>query len=92
MIPDSATNIHAVALFAATELARKAKAANLSVVEWGRYNWRERQMKLNIRLALVSTIKKLDRLTNAELDALVLWSEGTASTSPPSEEVGASRA
>ena len=81
-IPPSVIEIHADALFNCPELERQASAAGLSIEDWGRLNWFETKRKVDTRFAIVSTVKKLDRLSNDELDALV-------ATDASSPEVGA---
>jgi hypothetical protein len=68
-IPPS-TTIRYEAFHGYTELERQATEAGLSVEEWGRSNWKWK--KLETRFAIVSTVKKLNRCTDSELDALVV--------------------
>ena len=74
MIPDCTTEVDVNAFNRCSELERQASAADLSVIDWGRSNWR----KLETRFAIVSTFTKLDRLTNEELDALVVSPDASA--------------
>jgi hypothetical protein len=70
IIPDSVIHIHDTAFFGCDQLQAYATAAGLSIEEWGRSNWRKWRNMLNTRFAIVSTVKKLNRHTDDELDLL----------------------
>jgi hypothetical protein len=69
-IPPSVT-IGDRAFYGCYDLERQATEAGLRIEEWGKSNWRKWN-KLETRFAIVSTVKKLNRCTDSELDALVV--------------------
>jgi hypothetical protein len=71
MIPDSVTHIENSVFDGSTLLETNAGAAGLSVEDWGRSNWRKWK-RVETRFAIASTVKKLNRHTDDELDALVV--------------------
>jgi hypothetical protein len=71
MIPDSVTNIGHNTFYGSTLLETNAIAAGLSIEQLGRSNWRKWK-RIETRFVIASTVKKLNRHTNDELNLLVV--------------------
>jgi hypothetical protein len=71
VIPDSITNIGHNTFYGSTLLETNARAAGLSIEQWGRSNWRKWK-RIETRFVIASTVKKLNRHTDDELSLLVV--------------------